>query len=94
MVTCLPNVLPSHYLTVINEAAEIFGNGTLVEKLECPQAVALHTATKVIMLNKEVWFSGMIAIKAGNPFDQLLYDEPVHWADDPKEDPATTSIFT
>lgn len=80
-------------VTVVNDVADIYGDGTLVAKLEYPQAIALHTESGVIMLDKEVWFSEMIVIKRGKSVDGLLYDESVNWEDDPEEDPTTHFEF-
>lgn len=80
-------------VSVINDVAEIYGNEELVAKLEYPQAIALHTESGVIMLDKEVWFSEMIVIKHGESIDELLYDESVNWEDDPEEDPTTHFEF-
>lgn len=80
-------------VTVINDIADIYGNGKLVARLEYPQAIALHTKTGIIMLDKEVWFSETIALKMGENIDTLLYDESVNWEDDPEEDPTTHFDF-
>ena len=81
------------HVTVINDIADVFGDGTLVAKLEYPQAIALHTGSGVIMLDKEVWFSEMIVIKRGKSVEELLYDESINWEDDPEEDPTTHFEF-
>ena len=80
-------------ITVINDIAEIYGEGKLVAKLEYPQAIAFHTDSDVIMLDKEVWFSELIVIKKGERIDGLLYDESVNWEDDLEEDPSTHFEF-
>ncbi len=80
-------------ITVINNIAEIYGEGKLVAKLEYPQAIAFHTDSDVIMLDKEVWFSELIVIKKGERIDGLLYDESVNWEDDLEEDPSTHFEF-
>ncbi|MGI6033857.1 MAG: hypothetical protein ACOX69_10605 [Coriobacteriales bacterium] len=80
-------------VSVIDDIADIYGNGALVARLEYPQAVAFHTAGGVIMLDKEVWFSEMIVIKRGSSIDDILYDESVNWEDDPEEDPSTHFEF-
>ena len=80
-------------ITVINDIAEIYGEGELVAKLEYPQAIAFHTDSGVIMLDKEVWFSELLVIKRGDSIDALLYDESVNWEDDPEEDPTTHFEF-
>ena len=80
-------------VSVVNDIAEIYGNGELVAKLEYPQAIALCTESGVIMLDKEVWFSETIVIKRGESIDELLYDEAVNWEDDPEEDPTTHFEF-
>lgn len=80
-------------VSVINDIAEVYGDGTLVAKLEYPQAIALRTESGFIMLDKEVWFSEMIVIKRGKSIDELLYDESVNWEDDLEEDPTTHFKF-
>lgn len=80
-------------LAIVNDIAEIYGNGTLVAKLEYPQAIALHTESGIIMFDKEVWFSEMVVIKRGEKLDELLYDESINWEDDPEEDPTTHFEF-
>ena len=80
-------------ITIINDVADIFGNGKLVAKLEYPQAIALHTNDGVIVLDKEVWFSELIAIKYGTNVNNLLYDDSVNWEDDPDEDSTTHFEF-
>lgn len=80
-------------ITVINDIAEIYGEGELVAKLEYPQAIAFRTDSGVIMLDKEVWFSELLVIKRGDSIDALLYDESVNWEDDPEEDPTTHFEF-
>ena len=80
-------------VTVVNDVAGIYGEGALVAKLEYPQAIALHTDSGIIMLDKEVWFSEMIVLKNGERIEDLLYDESVNWEDDPEEDPTTHFEF-
>ena len=80
-------------VTVINDLANIYGEGAPVAKLEYPQAIALHTDSGIILLDKEVWFSEMIVIKRGESIDELLYDESINWEDDPEEDPTTHFEF-
>lgn len=78
---------------VINDVADIYGEGSKVARLEYPQAIAFGTDAGVIMLDKEVWFSEMIVIKRGEEIKDLLYDESVNWEDDPGEDPTTHFEF-
>ena len=80
-------------VTVINDLANIYGEGAPVAKLEYPQAIALHTDSGIILLDKEVWFSEMIVIKRGESIDELLYDESINWEDDTEEDPTTHFEF-
>lgn len=80
-------------VTVINDIADIFGDGSQVARLEYPQAVALETDDGIIMLDKEVWFSELIVIKNGDSIGDLLYDESVNWEDNPEEDPSTHFEF-
>lgn len=78
---------------VINDVADIYGEGSKVARLEYPQAIAFGTDAGVIVLDKEVWFSEMIVIKRGEEIKDLLYDESVNWEDDPEEDPTTHFEF-
>lgn len=80
-------------VTVVNDIAEVYGDGKLVAKLEYPQAIAFRTESGVIMLDKEVWFSELLVIKQGECIGDLLYDESVNWEDDPEEDPSTHFEF-
>ena len=80
-------------IAVINDIADIYGEGEPVAKLEYPQAIAFRTDSGVIMLDKEVWFSELLVIKRGDSVDELLYDESVNWEDDPEEDPTTHFEF-
>jgi hypothetical protein len=80
-------------IAVINDIADIYGEGEPVAKLEYPQAIAFRTNSGVIMLDKEVWFSELLVIKRGDSIDELLYDESVNWEDDPEEDPTTHFEF-
>ena len=80
-------------ITVINDIAEIYGEGELVARLEYPQAIAFRTDSGVIMLGKEVWFSELLVIKKGDSVDELLYDEFVNWEDDSEEDSTTHFEF-
>ena len=80
-------------VTVVNDIAEVYGDGKLVAKLEYPQAIAFRTESGVIMLDKEVWFSELLVIKQGERIGDLLYDESVNWEDDPEEDPSTHFEF-
>jgi hypothetical protein len=78
---------------VVNDVADIYGDGTLVAKLEYPQCIVFGTDRGVIVLDKEVWFSEMIVIKRGSEMGGLLYDDSVNWEDDPEEDPTTHFEF-
>ena len=80
-------------VTVVNDVADIYGKGAPVAKLEYPQAIAFHTDSDIIMLDKEVWFSEMIVLKNGERIEDLLYDESVNWEDNPDEDPSTHFEF-
>ncbi len=80
-------------VSVINDIADIYGEGELVARLEYPQAIALHTDSGIIMLDKEVWFSELIVIKRGESVEGLLYDESVNWEDDLEEDSTTHFEF-
>ena len=79
-------------IEVVVDNAEVFGDGKQVASLSYPQAVILHCADGVIVLDKEVWFSEMIAVKRGETDEGLVYDDGVNWEDDP-EDPSTHYEF-
>lgn len=78
---------------VINNLIDIYGDGSLVAKLEYPQAVAFDIGSQFIMFDKEVWFSETIVLKRGNDIKEMLYDESVNWEDDLEEDPSTHFEF-
>lgn len=80
-------------VTIINDIVDIYNEDSLVAKLEYPQAIAFHTGSGVIILDKEVWFSEMIVLKRGRNINELLYDESINWEDDPDEDPTTHFKF-
>ena len=46
------------------------------------------------MLDKETWFSEMIAVKIGEDPLALAYDGAADWEDDPDEDPSTHYEFS
>ena len=76
-------------IRVVTDIAEIHGNGTLVARLEYPQAIAFRTDRDIILLDKETWFSEMLPIKRGPELDELIYDDAPSWEDSPEEDPTT-----
>lgn len=81
-------------VAVLNDVANIFRNGNLVARLEYLQAIAFHTGSGIIMLDKEACFSQLIVIKRAHSIGRLLYDEPVNWGgDNPEEDPSTHFEF-
>lgn len=84
---------PVNEIEVVVDNAEVFGDGRRVASLAYPQAVIFHCADDVIVLDKEVWFSEMIAVKRGETDEGLVYDDGVNWEDDP-EDPSTHYEFT
>lgn len=67
---------------VVNNKITISGDGAPVAELVYPQAVALKFADSVVLLDKETWFSEMIAIKFGENEEGLLYDDSPNWEDD------------
>jgi hypothetical protein len=80
-------------VSIVNDIADVYGNGVHVARLEYPQAVAFDTDGGVLMLDKEVWFSEITAIKRGDGIDGLLYDDSASWEDRPDEDPTTHYEF-
>lgn len=82
-----------HGVSFVNDIVEIYGDEKPVVKLEYPQAIVFHVETGVIMFDKEVWFSELIAIKKGGSIEELLYDESANWEDNPEEDPSTHFRF-
>ena len=80
-------------ITLINDIADVFGDGKLVARLEYPQAVALDIGDGVIVLDKEAWFSELNAIKHGASMNDLLYDDSANWEDDSGENLTTHFEF-
>ena len=78
---------------IVNDIANILGNGSLAARLEYPQAIFFELESDVLMFDKEVWFSEMLVIKRGQDVESLLYDESVNWEDDLEEDPSTHFEF-
>lgn len=78
---------------VVNNIIDVFGDGEKVATVVYPQAVVLMHDQGFIVLDKENWFSEMIAVKMANRIEGLIYDDSVNWEDDPEEDPSTHYSF-
>lgn len=80
-------------VSIINDRITIYEDNKHLVTLVYPQALALHTHEELILLDKEVWFSEMIAIKRGRTIEELLYVDSVNWQDDPEEYPSVHFEF-
>lgn len=78
---------------VVNDVIHVYGDGALVATISYPQAIMLGLDTGWLCLDKEIWFSEMIAVKRGDDASKLVYDESVNWEDD-EEDPSTHYEFS
>lgn len=78
---------------IVSDEIVVHGDGLPVAEIVYPQAIVLELEDGVIVLDKECWFSEMIAIKQGEDAESLIYDESVNWADD-SEDPSTHYEFS
>ena len=76
-------------IEVIDSLINVYGNGVLVSSIVYPQAVVFKTKSEYIVIDKEIWFSEMLAVKHSNDVDSLVYDDSVNWVDDPEEDETT-----
>ena len=81
-------------IKIVSDSIVVYGDGTPVATITYPQAVILEHEDGVIVLDKECWFSEMIAVKQGKDAENLIYDESVNWEDDPDEDPSTHFEFS
>lgn len=81
-------------IRVISNVIVVHGDGKPVATITYPQAIVLEHAGGVIVIDKECWFSEMLAIKQGKNAEALLYDESINWEDDPEEDPTTHYEFS
>ncbi|MBQ6452795.1 MAG: hypothetical protein IJJ14_00385, partial [Coriobacteriales bacterium] len=80
-------------IEVVSDYVDIYGDGQPVASITYPQAIVFHTEEGDIVLDKEVWFSEMIAVKIGESARELLYDESVNWVDELDESPSTHYEF-
>lgn len=78
---------------IVNDVG-VYGEGALVASLSYPQAIAIELDGKYLVLDKETWFSEMIAVKIGEDPLALAYDGAADWEDDPDEDPSTHYEFS
>ena len=81
-------------IKIVSDSIVVYGDGTPVATITYPQAVILVHEDGVIVLDKECWFSEMIAVKQGKDAENLIYDESVNWEDNPDEDPSTHFEFS
>lgn len=81
-------------IKIVSDSIVVYGDGTPVATITYPQAVILEHEDGAIVLDKECWFSEMIAVKQGKDAENLIYDESVNWEDDPNEDPSTHFEFS
>lgn len=76
-------------IEVINTQIDVYGDGKRVASISNAQALIFHLEDSVLVLDKENWFSEMIAVKSGSTADELIYDDSENWVVDPVEDPTT-----
>ena len=81
-------------VSVLADEVTIHGGGTPVASLSYPQAILVGLGDERLVLDKETWFSEMIAVKAGPDPLALAYDGAADWEDDPDEDPTTHYEFS
>ncbi len=81
-------------VSVLVDDVSIHGGGTPVASLSYPQAILVGLGDECLVLDKETWFSEMIAVKAGPDPLALAYDGAADWEDDPDEDPTTHYEFS
>ena len=81
-------------IKIVSDSIVVYGEGSPVATITYPQAVILEHEDGVVVLDKECWFSEMIAVKQGKDAEDLIYDESVNWEDDPEEDPSTHFEFS
>lgn len=79
---------------ILSDIIGVFGDGAEVATIKYPQAIVMGVGDSFIVLDKEVWFSEMIALKRGANAHELLYDDSVNWEDNPEEDPGTHFEFS
>lgn len=79
---------------IVHNHVSTYRNNVLVTDLLYPQAICFEFTSDVLVLDKETWFSEMIAVKRGLSLKQLIYDESQDWQDDPIEDPDTHYEFS
>lgn len=79
---------------VISNVIVVHGDGAPVATITYPQAIILEHTDGVIVLDKECWFSEMLAVKQGENAGALVYDESINWEDNPEEDPTTHYEFS
>ena len=85
---------PVRSVEVLSDVISVFGDGIEVATIKYPQAIVMGVGDDFIVLDKEVWFSEMIALKRGVSADELLYDDSINWEDNHEEDPGTHFEFS
>ena len=79
-------------LVIVNDVG-VYGEGARVASLSYPLAIAIELDGKYLVLDKETWFSEMIAVKIGEDPLARAYDGAADWEDDPDEDPSSHYEF-
>lgn len=74
-------------VAVVDQAVDLHERGQWAARVETTQAVALQLGDEWLLLDRECWFSDMIAIKSGPDLPSLLYDDAPNWEVDPDERP-------
>lgn len=90
----IPVNKPINNIFIINNKLDIYDKGEMITRYIYTQAVAFMLGEEYLVLDKETWFSEMIAVKRGLSLKQLIYDESQDWLDDPIEDPDTHYEFS
>ncbi len=78
---------------LVEDTISVFGNEKKVSELSYVQAIAFDLEDGFLVLDKETWFSEMIAIKEGNDLQELIYDDSANWEDSIEDDPTTHYEF-
>ena len=73
---------------------DVYGDDQLVASVLYPQALGFELDEGVLVLDKEEWFSEMIAVKYARGTAPAVYDECVNWEDDSAEDSGTHYEFS
>ena len=76
-------------VSIVKDTVRVFGNEEAVSEVSYIQAIVFDLEDSYLVLDKETWFSEMIAIKQGNNLKNLIYDDLPNWEDSIEDDPNT-----